>query len=79
MKTNLVYKQELIDVVEGLPKKMAKEVVDFAKYLRWQNVFNKSFAERVDALWVELRKQAEKSKYNQKDISKLICEVRKKK
>lgn len=79
MRGTLVYKQELIEVLGKMPQEMAKEVVDFAKYLQWQSIPKKTFSERVDNLWDKMREQAEKSNYSPKDVGKLIAAVRKKK
>jgi hypothetical protein len=54
-------------------------LLDFAKYLEWQKMTQKPFAERVDELWSQVKKQAEKSGYTLKDVPKLIAGVRHKK
>jgi hypothetical protein len=73
------FEQELIQAARSLPRKSIRELLDFAKYLEWQKMTQKPFAERVDELWSQVKKQAEKSGYTLKDVPKLIAGVRHKK
>lgn len=75
----LTYENELVKVARDLPQERVKEVVDFAKYLVWQSLPQKTFAERADDLWLVMREQAEKSGFNLRDVSRLITKTRHKK
>ncbi|OGC13522.1 hypothetical protein A3J90_03565 [candidate division WOR-1 bacterium RIFOXYC2_FULL_37_10] len=69
--------KELIEIVSDLPKNSAKEVIDFAKYLRWQSASSKKFPERVDDLWTKMKKQIEFKKFKPSDVARFIEEIKK--
>lgn len=68
-------KNELLKIAKELPPGEVREVIDYAKFLRWKRR-QEEFAKRFNTLRQRTRKSTEKAGYRLKDVNKLITQVR---
>lgn len=70
------YAEQLLDVVEKLPGEKVLEVLDFAKFLRWQDLVEARETIEFDAWAENLAKEKGFTYLTEEDVAQIVHEFR---
>ena len=70
------YAEQLLDVIEELPGERVLEVLDFAKFLRWQDLVKAREAIEFDAWAENLAKEKGFTYLTEEDVAQIVHEFR---
>ena len=68
--------EQLLDVIEELPYEKVLEVLDFAKYLRWQDLVEAREIIEFDAWAENLAKEKGFARLSEEDVAQIVHEFR---
>jgi len=70
------YAEQLLDVIEELPGEKVVEVLDFAKFLRWQDLVEGRETIEFDAWAENLAKEKGFAYLTEEDVAQIVHEFR---
>lgn len=70
------YAEQLLDVIEELPGEKVLEVLDFAKFLRWQDIVEARAIIEFDAWAENLAKEKGFAHLTEEDVAQIVHECR---
>jgi hypothetical protein len=68
--------EQLLDVIEELPGEKVLEVLDFAKFLRWQDLVEAREIIEFDAWAENLAKEKGLARLTEEDVAQIVHECR---
>ncbi len=72
----IAYAEQLLDVIEELPGEKVVEVLDFAKFLRWQDLVEARETIEFDAWAENLAKEKGFAHLTEEDVAQIVREFR---
>jgi len=70
------YAEQLLDVIEELPGEKVLEVLDFAKFLRWQDIVEAREIIELDAWAENLAKEKGFTYLTEEEVAQIVHECR---